>query len=237
MDPMVMLNLMVELAGLEEELTVARATIAHHGQRDKHLRSLQDEYVADAASAEAAGHGAEVELRRTEARIKDVEDTLARKRNQVGAVGDSRQLLALQAEIKNLEEELDRLETSGLALLDDVRIKDDDAGTARRQRDAQETRGSEEMEKMAGEMEMARAAEKEILQEIDRLTGLLPESERRHVKRLMSQVPPAVARVQSGACGGCFSQLPVQKALDAEQGKALVRCGSCARFVVRKAWN
>ena len=234
---MVMLNLMVELAGLEEELAVARATTAHHGRRDRHLRSLQDEYVADAESAAAAEHGAEADLRRTEGRIKDVENTLFRKRDQVGAVSDSRQLLALKAEIKSLEEKLDRLETSGLALLDDVRRMDGDAGTARRERDAQEIRGTEEMEKMAGEARMAREAEKGILLEIDRLAGLLPDSEGRHVKRLMSQLPPAVVRVQSGACGGCFSQLPVQKALDAEQGKALVRCGSCARFVVRKAWN
>lgn len=232
-----MLNLMVELAGLEEELAVARATVVHHGRRDSHLRSLQDEYVADAASAEAAERGAEVDLRRTEGRIKDVENTLARKREQVGGVSDGRQLLALQAEIKNLEEELDRLETVGLALLDDVRRMDDDAGTARRQRDAQESRGGEEMDKMARELEMARAAEQELLQEIERLSGLLPESEGRHVKRLMSQRPPAVVRVQSGACGGCFAQLPVQRALDAEQGKALVRCGSCARYIVHKAWK
>ena len=232
-----MLNLMVELAGLEEELAAARATVAHHGRRDTHLRSLQDEYVADAETAEAAERGAEVDLRRTEGRIKEVEDTLTRKRAQVGGVSDSRQLLALQAEIKNLAKELDRLETFGLALLDDVRRKDGAAGTARRERDAQESCGTEEMEKMAGEMRLARAAEQEILLEIERLTGLLPDRESRHVKRLMSQLPPAVVRVQSGACGGCFSQLPVQKALDAEQGKALVRCGSCARYVVRKAWN
>ncbi len=237
MDPMVMLNLMVELAGLEEELAAARATIAHHGKRDRHLRSLQDEYVADAASAEVAGQGTEVALRRTEARITDVENTLSRKRGLVGAVSDSRQLLALQVEIKNLEEELDRLETVGLDLLDDVRRRGGDAGTARRERDAQEVRGSEEMDKMAREMEMARAAAQEILQEIERLSGLLPESESRHFKRLMSKRPPAVARVQSGACGGCFAQLPVQRALDAEQGKALVRCGSCARYIVHKSWK
>jgi len=237
LDPMVMLNLMVELAGLEEELAVARATVVHHGRRDRHLRSLQDEYAADAESAEAAERGAEVDLRRTEGRIKDVENTLVRKRGQVVGVSDSRQVLALQTEIKCLEEELDRLETNGLALLDEVRRKDGDAGTARKDRDAQEIRGTGEMDKMAREMRMARAAEQEIVLEIDRLTGLLPDSEGRHVKRLMSQLPQAVVRVKSGACGGCFSQLPVQQALDAEQGKALVRCGSCARYVVRKDWK
>lgn len=232
-----MLNLMVELAGLEEELAAARATIAHHGRRDRHLRSLQDEYVADAENAAAAEKGAEVDLRRTEGRIRDVESALARKRAQVGAVGDPRQYRALQDEIGNLEAELDRLETSGLELLDDVRRKDTAAGEARRDRDAQESRGTEELDQMRREMEMARAAEEEIVQEIDRLTGLLPDVESRHVKRLMANLPQAVVRVQSGACGGCFSQLPAQQAIDAEQGKALVRCGSCSRYVVRKSWK
>ena len=51
MDPEVMLNLMVELAGLEEELATAKATVAHHAKRDLHLRELQEEYEADAAVA------------------------------------------------------------------------------------------------------------------------------------------------------------------------------------------
>ena len=34
MDPEVLLNLMVELAGLEEEIADARATLVHHSQRD-----------------------------------------------------------------------------------------------------------------------------------------------------------------------------------------------------------
>lgn len=237
MDPMVMLNLMVELAGLEEELAAAGATVAHHRKRDEHLRSLQDEYAADAAAAEADGIGAAAALRRTEGRIQDVEQTLTLKRGRVGSVGDPRQLAALQAEIKNLEEELDRLETAGLDLLDEVRRKDGDAGTARRERDAQEVKGHAEMEKMEREMAMARAAEEELVTEIERLVGLLPEAEARHVKRLRAQLGQAVVRVQSGACGGCFGQLPVQQGIDAEQGRSLVRCPSCLRYVVHPSWK
>jgi len=232
-----MLNLMVELAGLEEELADARATVAHHQRRDTHLRQLQDEYVTDAEDAEAAGLGAVVDLRRTEGRIKDTEGALARKRERITGLSDLRQYEALQAEIKSLEDELDGLENRGLELLDEVRRMEDDSGQARRDRDVRGERGAGEMEKMRRETRMARAAEEELIRQIDRLTGMLPDSEGRHVKRLMSHLPQAVVRVQSGACGGCFSQLPVQKALDAEQGRALVRCGSCARYIVHKSWK
>ena len=237
MDPSVMLNLMVELAGLEEELADARAVLAHHDRRDRHLRELQQEYEEDAAEAEAAGREAAVDLRRTEGRIRDVEALLARKRDQVIGITDRRQYKALQEEIRGLEIELDRLETAGLDLLDSAGRRDDDAGQARRDRDRQADRGGEEIERMAAESARAKEAEKEIVEEIDKLIAMLPAAEGRHVVRLRDQYGRAVVRVQSGACGGCFAQLPVQVGLDAEQGRTLVRCASCARYVVRRSYK
>ena len=90
---------------------------------------------------------------------------------------------------------------------------------------------------MGEESVRARAAELESAGEIERLTGLLPDKIARHVTRLRTQYPQAVVRVQAGACGGCFSLMPAQQGIDAEQGKALVQCPSCARYVVRKSWQ
>ena len=237
MDPSVLLNLMVELAGLEEELAEARAVLTHHSRRDKHLRELQQEYVVDAASAESAGRDAAVTLRQTDRRIRDVETVLERKRDQVDGVTDRRQHQALQNEIKGLEAELERLELTGLELLEATDLKDGETVQACSDLDRQSGRGAEEMATMADESEKARAAEEEIDQEIQRLIGIMPAAEGRHVQRLRGQYDRAVVRVQSGACGGCFSQLPVQVGLDASQGRALVRCSSCARYVVRKPWK
>ena len=232
-----MLNLMVELAGLEEELAEATATLVHHSRRDLHLRQLQTEYEADAAQAVAKGRDAAVSLRGTEARIQDIEAALAHKRDQVDGISDRRQYKALQAEIKALEKELDRLETKAIELMDDIGRRDRQAGQAEGERDTQEDRGSEELARMAEETSRARAAEQEIISEIDRLIGLLPDKIARHAIRLRTQYPQAVVRVQEGACGGCFSRFPAQQGIDAEKGKALVRCPSCARFVVHKSWK
>jgi predicted nucleic acid-binding Zn-ribbon protein len=237
MDPAVMLNLMVEIAGLEEELLVARTTLQHHDKRDRHLRELQDEYASDAAEAEGAGRQASVRLRQAEGRIAEIEILLDRKRKQVNGVAEPRQIQALQDEIANLAQELDRLETEGLALIDEVRRMDGDSGQAVEDCNAQEIRGNEELKKMQAESAQAKAAEEELVREIERLTALLPDNVGRHVVRLRAQYGQAVVRVHSGACGGCFGQLPVQLGLDAEQGKALVRCASCARYIVHKSWN
>ena len=232
-----MLNLMVELAGLEEELAAAKTTLAHHTRRDRHLRQLQDEYEADADQAEAEGRNAAVTLRGTEGRIQDIEGTLVRKRDQVIGISDRRQYQALQAEIKVLESALDRLETEAIELMDNIGRREQKAGQAKGERDSQADRGSAELTRMGEETVRARAAELEIAGEIERLTGLLPDKIARHVIRLRAQYSQAVVRVQAGACGGCFSILPAQQGIDAEQGKALVRCSSCARYVVHKSWQ
>ncbi len=237
MDPEVMLNLMVELAGLEEELVDARATLTHHTRRDRHLRALQSEYEADAVQAEAEGHDMAVTLRGAEGRIRDIEAALVHKRDQVIGISDRRQYKALQTEIKALESELDRLETQAIELMDDVGDQDRQTGEAKGERDAQVDKGTKEIVRMDEETARAKAAEQEIVSEIERLTGLLPDRISRHVIRLRTQYPQAVVRVQSGACGGCFSVFPAQQGLDAEQGKALVKCPSCARFVVHKSWQ
>jgi|GEM_PF-2102069 len=237
MDPSVLVNLMVEMAGLEEELVAVRATLDHHRQREKHLRELQAEYQADTVEAESAGQDAAVRLRMTEGRIRDIEGSLARKKNQLGGVSDDRQFKALQGEIHALAEELDRLETLGLELIEKAGGLDRETEQVRRETGDQKDRGTAEIDTMAAESERAMAAEKEIVQEIERLIGIMPAAEARHVARLRTQYDQAVVRVQSGACGGCFGQLPVQQGLDAEQGRALVRCASCARYVVRRSWK
>jgi len=237
LDPEVMLNLMVELAGLEEELVDARATLTHHTRRDRHLRELQTEYEADAVQAEAEGRDMAVTLRGAEGRIRDIEAALVHKRDQVIGISDRRQYKALQTEIKALESEMDRLETQAIELMDDVGDQDRQTGEAKGERDAQVDRGTKEIVRMDEETARAKSAEQEIISEIERLTGLLPDRISRHVIRLRTQYPQAVVRVQAGACGGCFSVFPAQQGLDAEQGKALVKCPSCARFVVHKSWQ
>lgn len=237
MDPEVLLNLMVELAGLEEELADARATLAHHTRRDLHLRELQTEYEDDAAQAEAEGRDMAVTLRGAEGRIRDIEAALVHKRDQAIGITDRRQYKALRTEIRTLETELDRLETQTIELMDDVGDQDRQADVAKGDRDSQMDRGSEEIVRMDEETVKARAAEQEIVSEIERLTGLLPDRIARHVIRLRTQYPQAVVRVQAGACGGCFGVFPTQQGIDAEQGKALVKCPSCARFVVHKSWQ
>lgn len=237
METMVLVNLMVELAGLEEELLDARAVVRHHTRRDSHLVELQDEYAQDEVSAESAATGAAVQLRAVERELRRVEDLLARKRDQIIGISDRRQYQALKSETEGLTAEYDRLETRALELLGELEQTGEQVRTAKDDRQQQAERGLDERKRLNEEAGRAAAAAAEIEEEILRLQGLLPEALARHHLRLRKQYPTAVVRVQNGACGGCFGQLPPQQAIDAAKGKNLVRCSSCARFVVHPSWK
>jgi predicted nucleic acid-binding Zn-ribbon protein len=237
LDTKVLINLMAELAGLEEELVDARAVVRHHTRRDSHLVELQQEYAEDELAAARDATGAAVRLRTVEGEIRRVEELLARKQDQIIGISDRRQYRALETETAGLAAELDRLETAALELLGELEKSGEQAANATGDRRKQTARAGDERQRLHEEATRAAAAAEEIEAEIQRLQRLLPEGLARHHARLRQQYPTAVVRVQNGACGGCFGQLPAQQAIDAQRGKNLVRCASCARFVVHHSWQ
>ena len=124
-----------------------------------------------------------------------------------------------------------------MALLVAVEAAEDGRDEAEADRVKQETKGKAEITRLAGEAGEAAAACEKLASELERLLHMLPEAAKRHVQRLRKNGGPAVVRVQGGACGGCFGQLPVQQGIDAEKGRTLVRCAGCARYVVHRPWR
>lgn len=231
MDNAVFVDLMVELAGLEEEL------LEVHGQRAARTRRLREltlrgEIAEESEqAADEAGRLAAAGYRGSAAELRDAEDLLARKRDQVIGVSDRRQYQALQKEIADLERRLDALETSALEFLE---VPADGESPARTEVFAAQ---GAEVEQIKAAEEKAALAEAEILGEIGRLIAMVPPVHSGHLKRLRGQYPQAAVRVVDRACSGCGGQLPHQQALDAASGKFAVRCPSCARFVVRKSYK
>lgn len=232
MDDVILINLLAELADREDELTDLRAL---RGVRSKRLkvialgRQILDDAV-DEAETWAGDEAARSRGRR--GRIRDTEALLARKRDQVIGVTDRKQYQALQREIAGLEKELDRLETAELEYMDEA-----DAAAVRELPAMATTDHEAEEADLRATEEKAVLAEAEILGEIDRLIDMTPTAVSRHLGRLRKQGGRAVVRVEGRACGGCGGQMPAQQAIDAARGKTLVRCPSCACFVVRESYT
>lgn len=237
MDAKILIELLVEIAQLEQLRIEVTSTVQRNDQIQFSLSELQAEYEKDAAQAAEANRQAKVTVRGLDREIHQVEELLKVKRRMEVGITDRRQLRALQEEIKALEQRLDNLEERTIALLE----KEDALGAAARQSEGesrqQEEKTTRELEARGRESEEMSQRLENIDGELERLIGMLPDAERRHVQRLRGKLAQSVVHLQDGACLGCFNSLPRQQALDVEQGRALVRCPSCMRYVVHRSWK
>lgn len=237
MEEKIVLNILVELAGLEEEMIAARALQARNRDREQSLGELQEEYRQDEDEAARSGVDCEIRFRNREGEILQVETLLKDRRVRLGALTETRQVEAMQHEIAQLEQRLDALETRALELLDEAGETNREVEEARRQTLRLEGQRQAQRETMRSDSTRAAAAEQELQQEIERLVGLLPAPVSRHVQRLRQGLEQSVVYLAGGACGGCFGQLPAQQGIAAEKGSGLVRCASCSRYVVHRPWR
>ncbi len=237
MDPQTLVNVLVEIAELEELLLNATRKIEHNAELSFSLEELQAEYEADAAKAARDNEGAEVTVRGLENEIRQVSELLKVKDNQVVGLTDSRQVRAITEEISSLKKRLDRLEDQTIELLNaqdqlksealDSRCDSRDHGARSRARQDAMTRDS---------VDLAQKTQ-HIQNDLERLLGMLPPGENRTVIRLREKLDQAVVHHQDGACLGCFNQLPKQQAIVVEPGRTVVRCPSCMRFIVHRSWR
>ncbi len=237
MDEKVLINILVEMAGLDEKLAAADHTLEHHTDRERDLRELQVEYEDDATVAHDRDLDVNVLLRAKENDIRTAEAGLVHKKAQLAAVTDTRQRTAVQKEIVDLQQKLATAEDEALTLLTAVEAAADGSREADGDLARQSGRSQNEISRMDEETVQATVTRTELLAERERLLSLLPEAVKRHVQRLQKSRGQSVVHLESGACGGCFGQLPAQVAIDVDKGRTVVRCPSCARYIVHRSWR
>ncbi len=237
MDKKILIDILVEIAELEQLRLEATTTVQRNDEIRFSLQELQAEYEKDAAVAAEANKGAQATVRGLDREIHQVEELLKVKRDMEIGMTDRRQLRALQEEIKGLEGRLVKLEDRTIDLLE--REEALGAAAAHSQADSQSRKADTEREVTNRSQQSAELKErlKNIDSELERLIGMLPEAERRHVLRLRTKLDRAVVHLDSGACLACFNALPEQQALDVDRGRALVRCPTCMRYLVHRRWN
>ncbi len=237
MENEILVDLMVQLAALEAERQQCLATMARDARAADLLDGLQHEHTADAAAAADRLREARTHQRRIEADLAEVEVTLERKRSLLAVSSEPRETAALQREISGLEERLDELMTRACRLLDQAERRDRDAGMAEAEILARERRAVARMQEIEQEHARLAAALPEINQEISRLHSLVPSAVGRHLQRLWDREMQATVFMKDGACSACGALLTPQLALAVQHGRDLVRCPSCARYVVHEPWR
>ena len=237
METKILIELLAEIAELEQLRLDARDTIGRNDEIRFSLHELQDEYEKDAAAAAAANQGAQATVRGLDLEIRQVQELLKVKRDMEIGLTDRRQLRALHEEISGLERRLEGLEERTIEILENEEAMGSAARQSAEETAAHKERADQEVAARGHQSAELKGRLGNIDEELARLTGMLPDAERRHVERLRGKLDRSVVHLQDGACLGCFHSLPVQQALDVDQGRALVRCPSCMRYVVHRSWN
>ncbi len=237
MDPKTLINILVEISELEQLQLRASEQMNHNEELKFSLEELQAEYEADAAKAARDNEGTKVTVRSLENEIRQVSELLKVKKDLLVGLIDNRQVRAIKEEISSLKMRLDRLEDDTIELLN----KQDKLKTEARESVGESIshgkKTKDRQEAMVRDSAELGRKNENIKGEIKRLVGMLPSVEGRAVQQLMKKLDQAVVHHQDGACLGCFNQMPRQQAIIVDQGREVVRCPSCRRFLVHKSWN
>ncbi len=237
MENEILIDLMVQLAGLEAERHRCLAAMDRDARAADLLEGLQAEYASDADTAAGRLQAARLEQRRVDKDLAELERVLERKRGLLARSRDPRETSALQREIAGLETRQDTLLAEACRLLEQVEEQDRAARDVDAEALEQERRAVARQAEIAEEHARLASALPEIEAEILRLKAMVPPAVGRHLQRLWDRQMLASVYENDGSCSACGSRLTPQKALSVQHGRELVKCPACARFVVHKPWH
>ena len=237
MDGQTIVNVLVEIAELEELHVQARQTIERNTRQDRNLHDLQAEYEADAKQANKDAQQTSQDFRTRDREIRDIEARLVDRRDRLIGVSDRKQHRALTEEISSLEKRMDRLEEEAIACLYEEDSQAQAAEEARQESDDHGTETDATLHSMENESKELSTRIENIQLDLQRLISMLPVGEKRHLDRLRQKLDQSVVYQHNGACCGCFHQLPVQDAINVDRGRTVVRCPSCMRYIVHRSWK
>ena len=237
MDTRIVIDVLVELAGCEHELTEIMSAADRGAAASQRRRELSAEYGEDATAAAGDSAAADAGFRAHDRELRAAEARLADRRTRLVGVSDRRQHQALTREIAELEQRIAALEAEAIALLEAADSHRRTAAAAQRHEEELRRQEQEAAPALSAAQERAGLAAAEIQAQIARLVGMLPPDVAGHVARLRRRDGHAVAWLGEGVCTGCYVQLPAQAAIAVAAGQQLVKCPSCARYVVHRPWR
>ena len=237
MDQQTLVNILSEIAELEELRLKAEHTVDSNTAFIRKMAALQAEYDADAQTAESLEKDGARQARSLERDLSTVEEQLREKNDRLVGVSDRRQHQALLREIAQLEKKREELEEAAIASLESGERAGQEAAQARVEQTEIHAAGDAESQAKAQEASAMSERLENIDVDLKRLLGMLPPLEKKHVERLMEKLDRAVVPLHNGACTGCFHQLPRQEAINVGRGRSVMRCPSCRRYLVHESWK
>lgn len=218
-----------ELQRLDEELRDARDDI------EQVLESIADvdepalALESEVGKTQGRLQELRVEERRVELSAKEKAARIERLDERLKGVRNVREESAVSAELEMVKRSLESDEQEAYSLIDQIRkleLQLEELQSALQQ-------AHEEIEPRRAELEADRARREEAIAELDAqrqsFVDTMPDAEIRMYEgiRKGGRRRAVAALTQDGACGHCFSVLPLQLQNEIRHGVELIRCEGC----------
>lgn len=221
------------LAEVEEKLHKLASRLADLAAEEERLRAR----LAEAEQALAKRREEHRKLRlAAQERTSEVDATDAKIREYQRKLDHDiipyKEMEFLREQIQVLRKKLDQLSEEALSLMDAV--EEDAKKLAEYEAHYREQRARLEeeiqvLQNRRGEMKKEEEATEAQLRE---LVAQLPLHLRQHYEKLVARVPNPVVYVNGQTCGGCHLRLSEATLLKLHEGREVVTCEHCSRFLV-----
>ncbi|MFQ5866157.1 MAG: zinc ribbon domain-containing protein [bacterium] len=232
------LILLMELQDVDNELQVIEALKGDLPQQVNALKKELEQTKANIDNLKRELGEAKKSRLHWEGEVKVLQQKLKKYQNQLYEVKTNKEYDAITTEIDDTIERIDEAETKVLEFLESEEQFDKEIGNLESQieflgEDLQrkEKELEAKIQKTETESSILEKKRQELIKNIKK--PLLYQYER--IRRVKGNT--AIVNINKYACGGCFSAIPPQKAMEIRTMEHLIFCESCGRILVCKNEN
>ena len=221
-----------ELQEMEGDLQKSKADLAEVVSRLDHnegvVRSRDRAARAQAAFTKLQLQQGEldVDVQETAGRLKDLE-----KRLYSGSTAASKDLLALQHEIKFTQEKQAGLEEKLLEKMEQVEAGQKAVATIDAELASTESAYENELPKLRQEEVRLEQHAKDVTAEYQTAEAAVDAGDLKMYRTLQKSKGQAIAKVERGMCSGCTIAVPSHELQKLRTTTTPMRCSSCGRFL------
>jgi predicted nucleic acid-binding Zn-ribbon protein len=226
------LELLLELQKIDADLLELRS---QSETLPAGIQRLEEQIAVAAGERDAKQSALEEAKKEHRKRERELEDVTARindlKSKQI-VIKTNEEYAALTHEIEFAKQDMSDIEDAGLKLLEDIEKLSGEASAAA---DA----ASESEREIGAKIAELRGRLNEINDEVavrnDERLRIAMRVEGRILRRyegiLRSKGDSALARIEDGACSGCYKSLPPQTVIEVKRADKLTECDGCGRIL------
>lgn len=214
-----------DIRALEEQLELYPGMLAkidaEQARADRGARELDEKLKATRETR-----------RKLDLDMRSASDKVTKLLTQQSQVKTNKEYQAITAEITRIKDQIDEMETRGLAVIDDEDRLEEDKKKAAVKGAEERAKRDEERQRIQRQTEEKRARIEALGAEREKRVEAIPESHRELYEKTSARYPgEAVVKTEAGACTGCGMRLAPQVARSAQAGESILQCEFCRRIL------